>query len=128
MIECTVENASYQDGSKWIIRGSNSFEESFKYRDLAVGTYTAEVFVEDCVGNIAYASENFEIEDVYPPEITIISPEDGGNYSTFPEINVTTNEEVTLVYNLNGYNETSAAQLQQHVVNGTNILTVHATI
>ncbi|WP_235283591.1 DUF2341 domain-containing protein, partial [Methanosarcina sp. 2.H.T.1A.3] len=72
-------------------------------------------------------SDEFEIPDIYPPEITIVSPVDGATYSTFPEINVTTNENATLVYSLNSHNETEVTQLVQHVVEGDNTLIIYAT-
>ena len=130
IMNCTISNPVYVDGSKWIIRDRDSFDESFKFRDLDVGSYTVDVSMEDCVGNIATFSEDFEIIDSYPPQITqitIILPEGGAVDSTFFRINVTTDEKVTLVYSLNSHNETDVVELEQHAVDGRNTLVVYAT-
>ncbi|MEZ5334120.1 MAG: hypothetical protein R2741_02200 [Methanolobus sp.] len=130
IMECTISNPEYVDGSKYFIRNSKSFDESFKFRDLDVGSYTVDVSMEDCVGNIATFSEDFEIIDLYPPQITqitIILPEDSAADSTFFRINVKTNEKATLVYRLNSHNETDVVELEQHAVDGRNTLVVYAT-
>lgn len=124
-----VKGEDYQESMKWFATNSNSnsYEQSLKSRDLKPGKYTIEVIATDCVENVAYGSKEFEITDVYNPEITIISPKYGGTYASFPEVNVTVNEEASLIYNLNGYNETSVAQLEKHLIAGENSLTVDAT-
>ncbi|MCG8499271.1 MAG: hypothetical protein MJB12_02535, partial [Firmicutes bacterium] len=131
MMKCKIKRGTdHVDGSTWFIRTSKSFDESFKFRDLDAGTYTVNVSMEDCVGNIATFSEDFEIIDSYPPDITqitIILPEDSTADSTFFRINVMTDEKVTLVYSLNGYNETDVVELEQHAVDGGNTLVVYAT-
>lgn len=128
LVECRVEKGSnYTERDRIIIHNSDTFEHTFKHSNLGVGTYEINLFVEDCVGNLVLLFDEFEILDVGFPEITVISPVNGVTYSTFPEVNVITSEEATLIYNLNGYNETNVAQLPQHVINGENIFTVYAT-
>jgi hypothetical protein len=130
MMECTISNAGYEDGSKWIIRNSKSFDESFKYRDLEEDSYTVDIYIEDCVGNRATFSEDFDIIDSYAPDIsqiTIILPKDNTADNTFFRINVTTDENVTLAYSLNGHKETNVVELERHAVDGVNTLVVYAT-
>ena len=126
LIDCRVKNSDYQDYDTWTVQNSKSFDRTFKHYDLDAGTYNAYIHVEDYVGNIASFITEFEIEDIYPPEIYIHSPENEANYSAFPDIDVTTDEEATLIYGLNGYNDT-LTMLDQHAVDGKNTLVIYAT-
>ena len=127
VVQCTVTGTDYLDRDRLIIRNSNEFEDIFKFYDLDVGDYSVTVYVEDCAGNIAYLSDDFEILDTYPPEITINFPEQGVNYTSFPSINVTTDEEATFVYSLNNQNASTTTELVPYIVTGENTLVVYAT-
>lgn len=127
VVQCIVTGTDYIDRDRLVIRNSNSFDELFKFYGLDVGTYSATVYVEDCAGNIAYMSEDFDIIDSYAPEITIDSPEEGVTYGSFPSINVTTDEEATFAYSLNGNNSNTTSGLESYIVEGANTLVVYAT-
>ena len=128
LVECRVENdTGYSERDRLIVRNSNSFEQTFTYYNLNYGDYEVDLFVEDCVGNIANEDEDFDIIDSYPPEITINSPVEGVTYASFPSINVTTDEEATFAYSLNGNNSNTTSGLETYMVEGANTLVIYAT-
>ncbi|MDW7732170.1 MAG: PKD domain-containing protein [Methanolobus sp.] len=91
---------------------------------LKYGLNNVSVIAYDICGNAGEETVSFILKE--PLRIVVNSPINGTTYNTFPDISVTTNENTTLVYSLNGNNETDVTQLVQHVVEGDNTLIIYA--
>jgi PKD repeat protein len=124
-----VENAYYVTNNKSMstlnLDENGNFSVLIEDSRLIYGVNNITVIAYDVCGNAGEGSVSFTLRE--PLKISVNSPLNGTTYNTFPEINITTNEEATFVYNMNGHNETNVSLLDQYITEGQNIFIVYAT-